>query len=65
MYKNEHAGRVITGDFFLILPQDKGKHNLNSFQFWENWGRITDEGQESYPAILPKILPQELLRLWA
>jgi hypothetical protein len=26
MYENEHAGRVITSVFFLILPQDKGKH---------------------------------------
>jgi hypothetical protein len=44
MYKSEHAGRVITRIYLLILPQDRGKHNLN----WKDWGRIMDEGQESY-----------------
>jgi hypothetical protein len=30
------------------MPQDKGKHNLNSFKLWLDWGGITVDGQEFY-----------------
>ncbi len=62
----KHAGRMISIQvIFLILISDKGKHILKSVHFWKDWGRIMDEGYESYPAIIPQILPQILLRLWA